>query len=165
MWMLSRIHPAFRRRNQAARHALQNRPWRAVTEHWFAAERDQWRQRNTELGAVDPSSLDERRLADHLRACRQHVTSGYLRHFELHGSLYAALAENYGVTPAEADETIETALATPREADLLGTDVGIPMLLLSRHSFDDGGRPVEWVRSIYRGDRYKFVARLRRPES
>jgi hypothetical protein len=73
-------------------------------------------------------------------------------------SLYTALAEVYGVHLAEAEETIETSLATPREAGLLGTDVGLPMLMLSRHSVDKEGLPVEWVRSVYRGDRYKFVA-------
>jgi GntR family transcriptional regulator len=78
-------------------------------------------------------------------------------------SLYTALAEVYDVHLAEAEETIETSLATPREAGLLGTDVGLPMLLLSRHSLDRTGQPVEWVRSVYRGDRYKFVARLQRP--
>ncbi|MCZ9343035.1 UTRA domain-containing protein, partial [Streptomyces sp. TRM76130] len=78
-------------------------------------------------------------------------------------SLYTALAEVYDVRLAEAEETIETSLATPREAGLLGTDVGLPMLMLSRHSLDRDGRPVEWVRSVYRGDRYKFVARLKRP--
>ncbi|WP_374207753.1 GntR family transcriptional regulator [Streptomyces sp. XM4193] len=81
-----------------------------------------------------------------------------------YASLYTALAEVYDTQLAEAEETIETSLATPREAGLLGTDVGLPMLLLSRHSFDKDGRPVEWVRSVYRGDRYKFVARLRRPD-
>lgn len=35
--------------------------------------------------------------------------------------------------------------------------------MLSRHSSDKTGEPVEWVRSVYRGDRYKFVARLKRP--
>ncbi|HZG04464.1 MAG TPA: GntR family transcriptional regulator [Streptomyces sp.] len=78
-------------------------------------------------------------------------------------SLYTALAEVYDVHLAEAEETIETSLATPREAGLLGTDVGLPMLMLSRHSRDTNGEPVEWVRSVYRGDRYKFVARLQRP--
>jgi GntR family transcriptional regulator len=39
----------------------------------------------------------------------------------------------------------------------------MPMLLLSRHSYDMTERPVEWVRSVYRGDRYKFVAELNRP--
>jgi GntR family transcriptional regulator len=62
-----------------------------------------------------------------------------------------------------AEETIETALASPEEAELLGADIGLPMLLLSRHSFDTEGNPVEWVRSVYRGDRYKFVATLNRP--
>ncbi len=79
-------------------------------------------------------------------------------------SLYTALAEVYDVHLAEAEETIETSLATPREAGLLGTDVGLPMLMLSRHSRDRDGQPVEWVRSVYRGDRYKFVARLKRPQ-
>jgi GntR family transcriptional regulator len=89
---------------------------------------------------------------------------GLRRHLDRYNSLYTALSEAYGVTLAEAEETIETAPATPREAGLLGTDVGLPLLLLSRHSFDTDGAPVEWVRSVYRGDRYKFVARLRRPD-
>ena len=78
-------------------------------------------------------------------------------------SLYTALAEVYDVHLASAEETIETSLANPREAGLLGTDVGLPMLMLSRHSRDSTGEPVEWVRSVYRGDRYKFVANLARP--
>lgn len=75
-------------------------------------------------------------------------------------SLYRVLSESYGVTPVDAEETIETAPASPREAALLDTDTGAPMLVLSRHSFDADGEPVEWVRSWYRGDRYTFVARL-----
>ena len=39
-------------------------------------------------------------------------------------------------------------------------DTGLALLLLSRHSFDLDGQPVEWGRSVYRGDRYKFVAHL-----
>lgn len=85
------------------------------------------------------------------------------RNLVKYASLYTALAEVYGVHLAEAEETIETCLATPREATLLGTDVGLPMLMLSRHSRDAAGAPVEWVRAVYRGDRYKFVANLRRP--
>lgn len=75
-------------------------------------------------------------------------------------SLYQVLSESYGARPVEADETIETAVASPREAELLDTDTGAPVLVLSRHSFDAAGEPVEWVRSWYRGDRYTFVARL-----
>ncbi|MGI8666824.1 MAG: GntR family transcriptional regulator [Jatrophihabitans sp.] len=75
-------------------------------------------------------------------------------------SLYRVLAERYRVLPAVAEETIETAPATPRQAELLDTDTGAPMLVLSRHSFDADGLPVEWVQSWYRGDRYTFLARL-----
>ncbi|MDA3628518.1 GntR family transcriptional regulator [Saccharopolyspora oryzae] len=88
---------------------------------------------------------------------------GLTRRLESGGSLYQVLRENFDVELGHAEETIETALASPEEAELLGSEVGLPMLLLSRHSFDTEGHPVEWVRSIYRGDRYKFVARLNPP--
>ena len=81
------------------------------------------------------------------------------------GSLYKLLGERYGVVPVAADETIETVLATPAASRLLGTDASTPMLLLTRSSSDEGGRPVEYVRSLYRGDRYRFVARIRRPSA
>ncbi|MFF0359435.1 GntR family transcriptional regulator [Streptomyces fungicidicus] len=101
--------------------------------------------------AIEATHLSARRFP-HLR-----------RNLTRYTSLYTTLAEVYGVRPTEADETIETSPATPREAGLLATDVGLPMLLLSRHSRDETGRPVEWARSVYRGSRYKFTATLTRP--
>ncbi|HEY5031256.1 MAG TPA: GntR family transcriptional regulator, partial [Actinomycetes bacterium] len=77
---------------------------------------------------------------------------GLRRHLARLGSLYAALDEGYGVRLGRAEETIETALASPEEAALLGVDTGLALLLLSRHGFDLDGRPVEWGRSVYRGD-------------
>lgn len=88
---------------------------------------------------------------------------GLRRLLARHHSLYTCLAEQYGVRLTEAEECIETAMATPDEASLLSIDVGLPMLLLTRHSFDEEASPVEWVKAVYRGDRYKFVARLNRP--
>ncbi len=93
----------------------------------------------------------------HLSAVR---FPGLARSVRKAGSLYQVLGEQWNVTVVGAVETIETAPATPREAGLLDTDVGAPMMLLSRHSFDAHDQPVEWVRSWYRGDRYKFVATL-----
>lgn len=78
-------------------------------------------------------------------------------------SVYRLLDERYGIRPVEAEETIETSFATPAEAVLLGTDVGTPHLLLRRRTWDAAGQPIELVLSIYRGDRYRFVTRLRRP--
>ncbi len=83
------------------------------------------------------------------------------RHLRRGSSLYAILHEHYGVVPVRAEESISTAPATPREAALLDTDTGAPMLLLGRHSFDETGAPIEWVTSWYRGDRVTLIANLR----
>jgi GntR family transcriptional regulator len=79
------------------------------------------------------------------------------------GSLYALLEERFGVVPVDGEETIETVLAPPAASRLLGTDSSFPMLLLTRSSRDAAGRPVEFVRSLYRGDRFRLAARLTRP--
>jgi GntR family transcriptional regulator len=75
-------------------------------------------------------------------------------------SLYAYL-RGTGVVFHAATEHIETVLAAPREAALLGTNPALPMLLLNRVSRDPDGRPVECVRSLFRGDRFSLVAELR----
>ena len=79
------------------------------------------------------------------------------------GSLYALFEERFGVIPVDGEETIETVLAPPAASRLLGTDSSFPMLLLTRTSRDAAGRPVEFVRSLYRGDRFRLAARLTRP--
>ena len=96
----------------------------------------------------------------HLSAKRFPGLIGELRR---KSSLYRVLSDSYGVRPVEAEETIETASASPREAGLLEVDTGAPILVLARHSFDADGDPIEYVRSWYRGDRYTFVARLSAP--
>ncbi len=87
---------------------------------------------------------------------------GLRRNLDPFTSLYEALATAYGVQLAEAVETIETALADPKDARLLAVDVGMQLLLLSRQAFDVSATPVEWAQSRYRGDRYKLVTRLHR---
>jgi GntR family transcriptional regulator len=74
-------------------------------------------------------------------------------------SLYGFLRAT-GVVFAEADERIETVLASPRESHLIGTSPALPMLLINRVSRDGDGCPVETVRSLYRGDRFSFTTRL-----
>jgi GntR family transcriptional regulator len=75
------------------------------------------------------------------------------------GSLYDTLREAYGIALARAEDIVETGLATPHEADVLGVDVGAPMLVIRRTAHDASGRAVEHTRSVFRGDRFRFVAR------
>lgn len=87
---------------------------------------------------------------------------GLLDDFDPSSSLYAFLQDKLGVVFGEAEERIETVLATPREALLIGTNPSVPMVLLHRVSWSDDGVPIERVRSLYRGDRFSFVTKLRR---
>jgi len=84
-----------------------------------------------------------------------------LDEFDPETSLYAFLREQLGVRFREAEEQIETVLASPREALLIGTSPALPMLLLNRISRDKDGRPIERVRGLYRGDRFSFTTILR----
>ena len=86
---------------------------------------------------------------------------GTLRNtFDPGTSLYAAIRA-LGVQFGSAIERIETVLASPREASLLDTSTAMPMLLMHRRTLDTEGRPIERVRSLFRGDRVAFEAVLR----
>jgi len=75
-------------------------------------------------------------------------------------SFYQLLSSDYGVELASAEETIEATVAGSREAKLLGCGTGAAVLRLSRLTFDTNGRPIEYVRSHYRGDRFRFRQKL-----
>ncbi|GAA4878581.1 GntR family transcriptional regulator [Kitasatospora terrestris] len=82
--------------------------------------------------------------------------------FDPAGSFYAYLRAQ-GLELGGAHERIETVLATPREALLIGTPPALPMLLLHRRSRDAAGAPFEQVRTLYRGDRFSFTLDLGAP--
>lgn len=78
-------------------------------------------------------------------------------------SFYALLHEVYLVALSGGEETIECILASPSAARLLATEPRSPMLRLTRCSWDADRRPVEYVESVYRGDRYRFMTPLQVP--
>lgn len=75
-------------------------------------------------------------------------------------SLYQVLANRYGIQIAIADEVIESGLAEAEEARLLRIRKGSPVFSFTRTSYVQQGRAVEYVKSTYRGDRYRIVNRL-----
>ncbi|MFD0419677.1 GntR family transcriptional regulator [Streptomyces sp. NPDC127108] len=76
------------------------------------------------------------------------------------GDLYAHLRERHGVRVHEATQTIEPTVVTRSEARLLDVPELSPALLFERLTTDAADRPVEYVHSLYRGDRYRIVSRL-----
>jgi len=73
-------------------------------------------------------------------------------------SFYDLLEQRYDDPVASGTQTIEPALAGPAEAALLGVEPGSPVLLFERTSRVRSGGVAEFVRSTYRGDRYRIVA-------
>lgn len=89
----------------------------------------------------------------------KHRFGAFTETFDPTTSLYAAIRAT-GVEFGSAVERVETVLASPREAGLLESTTAMPMLRLHRRSVDTHGRPIEVVRSLYRGDRVAFEALL-----
>jgi GntR family transcriptional regulator len=87
---------------------------------------------------------------------------GLLEGFDPSGSLYAVLEQQYGIRLAIAEEIIEAGLASAEEARLLKSVAKSPLFLFTRVSYVQSGAPVEFVKSVYRADRYKIVNRLAR---
>ncbi|WP_329137771.1 GntR family transcriptional regulator [Streptomyces sp. NBC_01476] len=76
------------------------------------------------------------------------------------GDFYDLLRDRHGVRVHEAVQSIEPTVTNEEEARLIGVPVLSPALLFERLTRDDTGRPVEYVHSVYRGDRYRIVSRL-----
>lgn len=72
-------------------------------------------------------------------------------------SFYGLLGRRYGLVLAGGTQTVEPALVTAADAADLGVPPGSPAFLFERTTRVSTGRVVEFVRSVYRGDRYRIV--------
>ncbi|HYZ28195.1 MAG TPA: GntR family transcriptional regulator [Thermoleophilaceae bacterium] len=84
-----------------------------------------------------------------------------LRRDALEGSSFYTLLQQEGVTIAAGVQTIEPTVTTQEEAEVLGVPLHAPAFLFERITESDRGEVVEFVRSVYRGDRYRLVTELR----
>jgi DNA-binding GntR family transcriptional regulator len=87
-----------------------------------------------EFADLDPAALDKHGLYQLLRA--------------------------RGVTMRVAKQRIGARVATPTESGLLGVPKGAAVLTMSRTSFDNSGRAVEFGQHCYRPDLYSFEVTL-----
>ncbi|MDL2079013.1 GntR family transcriptional regulator [Streptomyces sp. GXMU-J15] len=76
------------------------------------------------------------------------------------GDLYEHLRDRHDIRVSEAVQSIEPTVVTRAEAELLQVPELSPALLFERLTTDTRGRAVEYVHSLYRGDRYRIVSRL-----
>ncbi|WP_170008430.1 GntR family transcriptional regulator [Bacillus fonticola] len=95
----------------------------------------------TYLPANEVKGLTEEKLAQH--------------------SLYSFLQTECGLLLAEADQAIDAGLATQEEAEALQIEEGAPVLIINRITRTVHGDPIEWSKSIYRGDKYTFTISIR----
>jgi GntR family transcriptional regulator len=75
-------------------------------------------------------------------------------------SFYELLEGRYGVHVTGGVQTIEPTVTNEEESAALGVPLHSPAFLFERITRADGGDIVEFVRSIYRGDRYRLVSEL-----
>jgi GntR family transcriptional regulator len=66
------------------------------------------------------------------------------------------LLERSGVVAERASQIIGATLAGPEVAEVLGLEMGSPLLSLTRIVSDASGRGVEHLHALYRPDRYSF---------
>jgi pyruvate,water dikinase len=123
LWLATRLHPAFRRREKQAIKATTERPYLDVVDHW-KREREEWIAKNRALQGVDFSGLDDAGLADHVVATDRHLLAGWVRHHLLHGSDVGPIGDllvhttEWGIDPRRVMQLLEGASpATTEGAD------------------------------------------------
>lgn len=79
---------------------------------------------------------------------------------DLRGSLNSIIQNKYGHRFAYALQTLEASIASDEEAELLGVPKRAPVLRMERVYFLQDGRPIMYVASVYRGDKYRFTVTL-----
>jgi GntR family transcriptional regulator len=77
-------------------------------------------------------------------------------------SLYAYIEDTLKLKIDHASQVIESSVADEMEAEYLKVQEGAPVMLIQRNTFLSDGTPVEYVKSSYRADRYKFKIQMNR---
>lgn len=82
------------------------------------------------------------------------------RHDLENRSIYEVMETEYDFVVNQARQSLEAVSATEYEAKLLKIKSGDPLMLEQRLTYDQNGRPVEYAKDVYRGDRFRFVTEL-----
>ena len=154
---LSSISEQMRSRNWAPAYRLldiaRTRPLPPVPAALgIAGDEPVWAVRRLRLADGEPVSFEQSHFP-----CR---LVPHLDREDLSGSLYDLLQSRYGFRLRTSDQTIRTRQADAEEARLLTIRQGDPVFAITGIISDAGGTPVEYSRSVWRGDRYDLQVRL-----
>ena len=83
-----------------------------------------------------------------------------LNKYDTNKSLYGILESVYNIYPVKADQCIEAGIANKKDHEFLNIKLRAPILKIERTSYLNNNVPLEYVTSIYRGDKYKFYVTL-----
>ena len=75
-------------------------------------------------------------------------------------SFYDLLRSRYGIVISGGMQTIEPTVTNEEESEALGIPLHSPAFLFERLTRSESSEIVEFVSSIYRGDRYRLVTEL-----
>ena len=79
-------------------------------------------------------------------------------------SFYEILEGRFGITIVGGHQTIEPTVTDEDESQALGVPLHSPAFRFERVTYSAAGEIVEFVESIYRGDRYRLVTSLSIPQ-
>jgi GntR family transcriptional regulator len=77
-------------------------------------------------------------------------------------SFYELLEDRYGIVIVGGTQTIEPTVTNEEESAALGVPLHSPAFLFERVTHAEDGEIIEFVSSLYRGDRYRLVTDLSR---
>jgi GntR family transcriptional regulator len=112
--------------------------------------------------SVRVRSLETQQPFSHLTTYLPPEVSRHISRQDLSEHPILILLERIGVHVTHADQTISAEAAAPSVAALLHVEVGSALLKIERRVAGDSGRPVEFIRALYRPDLYRYRMRLQR---
>lgn len=94
----------------------------------------------------------------------EHVAPS-LQEIELTDPIHRIIEDRFGLMPATAEETMRLIRADQLRAEMLRIAIDMPLILLERVVFLSSGEPVEYARTYYRAEHYRFEHKLVRPDA
>ncbi|MEO8184307.1 MAG: PEP-utilizing enzyme [Deltaproteobacteria bacterium] len=110
LWLLTRLHPKLRARIETCRQAFADKLWRKDLQTWDTVDRPRAVEQHLKLQALDPASLSDAELSQHLERLHAHMEAMFRLHHRYTVTCVIAtgdyLAQVLGWTAANAGEAL-----------------------------------------------------------